>query len=76
MTKQVKLRSERSEMPNLLRKFSLENTVRRHGARGEGQGMKCHVNKAYNLTILDFQRPWTLFGQHSEIRLGFGSDMI
>ena len=37
--KQVKLRSERSEMPNLLIKFSLKSTERRHGARGVGQGI-------------------------------------
>ena len=45
-------------MPNLLRKFSLENTERRHGARGEGIGETLEMTLGMQVGI-SLQRHFT-----------------
>ena len=50
-------------MPNLLRKFSLENTERRHGARGEGQGIPTRSGMEWEMPLTGGQTP-TRWPQH------------
>ena len=54
---QVKLRSERSRSPHLLRKFSLKNIERRHSVRGEGQGIPTLSGTVWKMPLTGGQTP-------------------